>query len=162
MILQQRYFSYQRTFSFHEYGVWLEKRCMKRFIVIAVARATSDPESVSLPFAFSMLWYRSFASRDANSIVNSLASATKKIRHFALQRKNPSNTVAGWVISHVMASYAYANIEYIPSQRHASFRNENTCILSSMSQPATVFDDREKETRQMIFSFVHFLQNKPD
>ena len=42
-MLQNRYYLYQRTFQIHEYGVWLERR-MKRLFVIAVVRATSGPE----------------------------------------------------------------------------------------------------------------------
>ena len=43
MILQHGHFSYQRTFPIHEYGVSLQKRCMKKFFVITVVRATSGP-----------------------------------------------------------------------------------------------------------------------
>ena len=42
MILQHRYFSYQRTFPIHEYGVSLEISYMKRFFVTAVYRVTTQ------------------------------------------------------------------------------------------------------------------------
>ena len=45
IVLQHRYYWYQRTFLNHKYGVWLETGCMKRFFVTAVVRATSGPES---------------------------------------------------------------------------------------------------------------------
>ena len=45
IVLQHRYYWYQRTFPNHEYGVWLDTGCMKRFFVTAVVRATGGPES---------------------------------------------------------------------------------------------------------------------
>ena len=40
IVLQRRYYSYQRTFPIHKYGVWLEIGCMRRFFVTAIPRAT--------------------------------------------------------------------------------------------------------------------------
>ena len=40
IVLQHRYYSYERTFPIHEYGVWLEIRCIRQFFVTAVPRAT--------------------------------------------------------------------------------------------------------------------------
>ena len=39
MVLQHRYYLYQRTLPMHEYGVWLEIGCIRRFFVTAVPRA---------------------------------------------------------------------------------------------------------------------------
>ena len=39
-MLKHRYYSYKGTFPIHEYGVWLEKGCLKRFFVIGVVSVT--------------------------------------------------------------------------------------------------------------------------
>ena len=40
IVLQRRYYSYQRIFLIHEYGVWLEIGCIRRFFFTAVSRVT--------------------------------------------------------------------------------------------------------------------------
>ena len=40
MVLQHRYYLYQRTLPMHEYGVWLEIGCIRRFFITALPRAT--------------------------------------------------------------------------------------------------------------------------
>ena len=40
IVLQRRYYSYQRIFLIHEYGVWLEIECIRRFFFTAVPRVT--------------------------------------------------------------------------------------------------------------------------
>ena len=40
IVLQPRYYSFQRTFPIHKYGDWLEIGCMARFFATAVPRAT--------------------------------------------------------------------------------------------------------------------------
>ena len=42
IMLQHRYYLYQRTFPINEYGVWLEISYMKRFFVTAVYRVTTQ------------------------------------------------------------------------------------------------------------------------
>ena len=40
IVLQRRYYSYQRIFLIHEYGVWLEIGCIRRFFFTAVSMVT--------------------------------------------------------------------------------------------------------------------------
>ena len=42
IMLQHRYYLYQKTFLIHEYGVWLEISYVKKFFVTAVYRVTTQ------------------------------------------------------------------------------------------------------------------------